>query len=182
MDPNGPNPNLTRGQVGLYLDAPEVEVPLNPLQALVAGNAQTWKALDTNLTYISRIFTGKENGNQIGGIVGMTKAAGDVTVAYSQVKAPLWQIAYNMFFTFVQYMAYISIAVGFLNLLPIPALDGGHLAFILWQGVTQKPVSAGFQNAAFRIAIVLVLGLMLFAFWNDVNNIGLTKYIGGLFS
>jgi regulator of sigma E protease len=182
MDPNGPNPKLTRGQVGLLLDAAEVQVPLNPWQALVAGNAQTWKALDTNLTYISRIFTGKENGNQIGGIVGMTKATGDMTVAYSQVKAPLWQIAYNLFFTFVQYMAYISIAVGFLNLLPIPALDGGHLAFILWQGVTQKPISAGFQNVTFRIAIVLVLGLMLFAFWNDINNIGLTKFIGGLFS
>jgi regulator of sigma E protease len=66
--------------------------------------------------------------------------------------------------------------------LPIPLLDGGHLAFILWQGVTKKPISAGFQNAAFRVAIVLVLGLMLFAFWNDINNIGLTKFIGGLFS
>ncbi|WP_414996741.1 M50 family metallopeptidase [Asticcacaulis sp.] len=182
LEPGGPNPNATGGQLGIDMNGPEVEVPLNPLQALVAGNAQTWKALDTNLTYISRIFTGKENGNQIGGIVGMTKAAGDVTVAYSQVKAPLWQIAYNLFFTYLQYMAYISIGVGFLNLLPIPALDGGHLAFILWQGVTKKTISAGFQNAAFRIAIVLVLGLMLFAFWNDINNIGLTKFIGGLFS
>lgn len=182
MEPDGPNQNLKAGRLGIAMDAPEVSRPLNPLQALVKGNEQTWKVLDTNLTYISRIFTGKENGNQIGGIVGMAKTTGDVTVAAAQVKAPLWQIVFGLGFTYLQYMAYISIGVGFLNLLPIPALDGGHLAFILWQGVTRKPISAGFQNAAFRIAIVLVLGLMLFAFWNDINNIGLTKFIGGLFS
>lgn len=182
MEPDGPNQNLKAGRLGIAMDAPEVSRPLNPLQALVKGNEQTWKVLDTNLTYISRIFTGKENGNQIGGIVGMAKTTGDVTVAAAQVKAPLWQIVLSLGFTYLQYMAYISIGVGFLNLLPIPALDGGHLAFILWQGVTRKPISAGFQNAAFRIAIVLVLGLMLFAFWNDINNIGLTKFIGGLFS
>jgi len=182
MEPDGPNQNLKAGRLGIAMDAPEVSRPLNPLQALVKGNEQTWKVLDTNLTYISRIFTGKENGNQIGGIVGMAKTTGDVTVAAAQVKAPLWQIVFSLGFTYLQYMAYISIGVGFLNLLPIPALDGGHLAFILWQGVTRKPISAGFQNAAFRIAIVLVLGLMLFAFWNDINNIGLTKFIGGLFS
>ncbi|MGA9658413.1 MAG: site-2 protease family protein, partial [Asticcacaulis sp.] len=136
----------------------------------------------TNMTYISRIFTGKENGNQIGGIVGMTKTAGDVTIKAAEVKAPVWQIMVGLFFTYLQYMAYISIAVGFLNLLPVPVLDGGHLAFYLWQAITRKPVPAAFQNAAFRVAIVLVLGLMLFALWNDVNNIGLTRFIGGLFS
>lgn len=182
MEPNGPNQNLKAGRLGVAMDGPEVSRPLNPLQALAKGNEQTWKVLDTNLTYISRIFTGKENGNQIGGIVGMAKTTGDVTVAAAQVKAPLWQIVLSLGFTYIQYMAFISIGVGFLNLLPIPALDGGHLAFILWQGVTKKPISVEFQNAAFRIAIVLVLGLMLFAFWNDINNIGLTKFIGGLFS
>jgi len=182
MEPNGPNQNLKAGRLGIAMDGAEVSRPLNPLQALAKGNEQTWKVLDTNLTYISRIFTGKENGNQIGGIVGMAKTTGDVTVAAAQVKAPLWQIVLGLGFTYIQYMAFISIGVGFLNLLPIPALDGGHLAFILWQGVTKKPIPAEFQNAAFRIAIVLVLGLMLFAFWNDINNIGLTKFIGGLFS
>ena len=182
LDPNGPNPKLTRGQLGLDLHGPAVVAPLNPWQALVKGNSQTWKAFDTNLTYISRIFTGKENGNQIGGIVGMTKATGDIAVAAAQVKGPAWQVVVSALFIYVQLMAYISIGVGFLNLLPIPALDGGHLAFFLWQGVTQKPISAEIQNSAFRIAIALVLGLMLFAFWNDLNNTGFTKFIGGLFS
>ncbi len=178
----GGSENITGGVLGIEMSGELVSRPVNPWQALVMGNDQTWKLLDTNLTYISRIFTGKENGSQIGGIVGMAKATGDATMEVAQARLPAWQIAVTLLFTFMQYMAFISIGVGFLNLLPVPALDGGHLAFILWQGVTKKPISAEFQNAAFRVAIVLVLGLMLFAFWNDINNTGLTKYIGGLFS
>ena len=178
----GGGENITGGVLGIEMKGDLVSRPVNPWQALVMGNDQTWKLLDTNLTYISRIFTGKENGSQIGGIVGMTKATGDATVEVTQARLPAWQVAIMLLLTYVQYMAFISIGVGFLNLLPIPALDGGHLAFILWQGVTKKPIPAEFQNAAFRVAIVLVLGLMLFAFWNDINNIGLTKFIGGLFS
>lgn len=180
--PGRDNETIKGGVIGIAIGGDVISRPVNPWEALVIGNAKTWQVLDTNLTYISRIFTGKESGNQIGGIVGMAKTTGDATMAAAQVEAPLWQVIAGMVLTYLHLMAYISIAVGFLNLLPIPALDGGHLAFILWQGVTRKPVSAGFQNAAFRIAIVLVIGLMLFAFWNDINNIGLTKFIGGLFS
>jgi regulator of sigma E protease len=180
--PGRDNETIKGGVIGIALGGNVISRPVNPWEALVIGNNKTWQVLDTNLTYISRIFTGKESGNQIGGIVGMAKTTGDATMAAAQVEAPLWQVIAGMVLTYLHLMAYISIAVGFLNLLPIPALDGGHLAFILWQGVTKKPVSAGFQNAAFRIAIVLVIGLMLFAFWNDINNIGLTKFIGGLFS
>jgi regulator of sigma E protease len=180
--PGRDNETIKGGVIGIAVGGDIISRPVNPWEALVIGNNKTWQVLDTNLTYISRIFTGKESGNQIGGIVGMAKTTGDATIAAAQVKAPFWQIVSGMALTFLQLMAYISVAVGFLNLLPIPALDGGHLAFILWQGVTKKPISAEFQNAAFRVAIVLVLGLMLFAFWNDINNIGLTKFIGGLFS
>ena len=75
-----------------------------------------------------------------------------------------------------------SIGVGFVNLLPLPILDGGHLVFYLIQSVTQKPVSGRIQTAAFPIAIALIVGLMLFAGWNDINHTGLAQYIGRLFS
>ncbi|WP_235079949.1 RIP metalloprotease [Asticcacaulis sp. AC402] len=182
MDDKGPNPNLTKGQLGVETERRDVFVRYNPIEALIKGNDETWKALDTNLTYVGRIFSGKENGNQIGGIVGMTKATGDITAAATQVQAPWWFTALSLLYTYLTLMAYISIAVGFLNLLPIPMLDGGHLAFYAWQGVTRKPVSPEIQNAAFRIAVVLVLGLMTFALWNDLNNTGFVKFLGGLFS
>lgn len=155
---------------------------LNPVQALVKANQTTWYILDTNLTYIGRIFIGKANGDQIGGILGMTKVAGDMALDVTQVKATISEKISALVLTYVPLMAVISIGVGFLNLLPIPLLDGGHLMFYLYQGVAKKPVPAGIQNAAFRIAVVLILGLMLFAAWNDANHIGLIQFIRGFFS
>ncbi|MDV6329314.1 RIP metalloprotease [Asticcacaulis sp. 201] len=182
LDLGKPNDTVTGGVLGISLGGEVVSRPVNPWEALVMGNAKTWRALDTNLTYISRIFTGKENGDQISGILGMTKATGDVTVAMAKSQLTVYEKSVNMALLFLQFTAMISIGVGFLNLLPVPALDGGHLAFYAYQSVAKKPIPAGIQNAAFRIAIVLVLGLMLFAFWNDMNHMGLSKFIGGLFS
>lgn len=182
LDPSGKDPTTTGGQLGIRFGGQPIQRRVNPLQALVIGNAQTWQALDTNLTYIGRIFTRRENGNQIGGILGMTKATGDMMAAVAETKMPVYVKIIDMILNGLNMMALISIGVGFLNLLPIPALDGGHLAFYAYQSVSKKPIPVGIQNAAFQIAIVLVLGLMLFAAWNDINHIGLTRFFGGLFS
>jgi len=154
----------------------------NPITAVVHGTQETWEVVDTNLTYIGRIFTGKENGDQITGIIGMTKAAGDIAVDVAAQKESLLEKSLDLTFTYVQLIALISIGVGFVNLLPIPILDGGHLVFYLIQSVTKKPVSGGIQTAAFPIAVALIVGLMLFAGWNDINHTGIAQYIGRLFS
>ncbi len=182
LDTGIPDQAFRGGVLGVEISDKIESRPLNPLQAFVKGAQQTWTVLDTNLTYIGRIFTGKESGDQISGILGMTKVTGDMAVNVAQAKASFSDKAAILLLTYVQFTGLISIGVGFLNLLPIPALDGGHLAFYLYQGVAKKPVPVGIQNAAFRIAIVLVLGLMLFAAWNDSKHIGLTRFIGGLFS
>jgi regulator of sigma E protease len=181
IDPTGKDKTMTGGQLGILFDLKPQTRRVGPLKALAIGNTQTWQALETNLIYIGRIFTGHENASQIGGIVGMTKASGDMAVAIAQTQTPLWIKVVNLVLNEAQLMAYISIGVGFLNLLPIPLLDGGHLAFYAYQSVVKKPIPTGIQNAAFRVAIVLVLGLMLFAFWNDANHTGLVSYLRGLF-
>ena len=71
----------------------------------------------------------------------------------------LWQLA-----------AVLSVSIGFLNLLPIPVLDGGHLVFYVIEILRGKPVGERAQEIAFRIGISLVLALMLFATWNDVTR------------
>ncbi|MDI7774842.1 RIP metalloprotease [Asticcacaulis sp. EMRT-3] len=182
LDPTGRDATSTGGQLGVELSGPPVSVRLGPVKAFELGVRRTWEIVDTNLTYISRIFTGKENGNQIGGLIGMTKVAGDATVDLAEAQAPVYVKLINGALVAAQMTALISVAIGFVNLLPIPPLDGGHLALYLYQGLTRRTVSAGFQNAVFRIAIVLVIGLMLFAAWNDLNHIGLARFFGGLFS
>jgi regulator of sigma E protease len=69
---------------------------------------------------------------------------------------------------FVYLAAFISINLAFINLLPIPALDGGHLAFYVAEAVRRKPLDAKSQEWAFRTGIAFVLALMVFVTINDL--------------
>lgn len=170
------------GVIGVMLGGRGTYHRDDPFTAVAHGAQQTWDVIDTNLTYIGRIFTHKENGDQFTGVIGMTKAAGDIAVDVAGQKESLAEKSLDLAYTYVQLIAYISIGVGFVNLLPIPILDGGHLVFYLIQSVTKKPVPGEIQTAAFPIAVALIIGLMLFAGWNDINHTGLAQYIGRLFS
>ena len=74
--------------------------------------------------------------------------------------------------------AMISTAIGFMNLLPVPVLDGGHLVFYAYEAIARRPVEARIQSASFRIGLALLLGLMLFATWNDLQQSSLFKLLG----
>jgi regulator of sigma E protease len=82
--------------------------------------------------------------------------------------------------TFVWFMALISINLGFINLLPVPMLDGGHLLFYGLEAVRRKPVAPQVQEWAFRSGLLLLLGLMLFATFNDLSAFGLWRGLSGL--
>jgi regulator of sigma E protease len=68
----------------------------------------------------------------------------------------------------VQLVALLSVGIGILNLLPIPPLDGGHLAFYAYEAVFRRPVSERMMEAVYRTGMLLVLAFMLFVFWNDL--------------
>jgi len=72
---------------------------------------------------------------------------------------------------FFSFMAIVSISLGVLNLLPVPLLDGGHLMYYLVEALTGKPVSEAIQIFGQKIGIVLLLGLMSIAFYNDIIRI-----------
>ena len=182
VDTGDKHDSMQGGVIGLSLGGRATFHRDNPISAVVHGTQDTWTAIDTNLTYIGRIFVGKESGDQLTGIIGMTKKTGDATVDVVNQKESLAAKSLDLAYTFMQLTAGISIGIGFVNLLPIPILDGGHLVFYLIQSVTKKPVSGGIQTAAFPIAVALIIGLMLFAGWNDINHSGLAQYIGRLFS
>ena len=65
-------------------------------------------------------------------------------------------------------VALLSVGIGILNLLPIPPLDGGHLAFYAYEAVFRRPVSERMMEAVYRTGMFLVLGFMAFVFWNDL--------------
>jgi len=83
-------------------------------------------------------------------------------------------------FEFIQLLAVISINLGFINLLPVPVLDGGHLFFYAVEAVRRRPVSLHVQDWAFRGGLALILALLLFTTFNDLGSFGLWDRLGRL--
>jgi regulator of sigma E protease len=78
--------------------------------------------------------------------------------------------------------AVLSVGIGFMNLLPVPVLDGGHLLFYAYAAVTRRPLAAQVQDVGYRLGLALLLGLMLFATWNDLQNLRVFQLFGRLVS
>jgi regulator of sigma E protease len=154
----------------------------NPLEAVQDGADTTWRLLRDSLTYIGRIFTGKESGDQLGGPIRTIQLAGAVAQASAEGNGGIGLKSVNVALGLLQLTASISVAVGFLNLLPIPVLDGGHLLFYGYEAVARRPLGARVQAVGFQVGLALLVGLMLFATWNDLQRLHVFKIVGGLFS
>lgn len=152
---------------------------LNPVEALGKGIGEIRSTVGTTATYIGRIFMGKESGDLLNGPIGLAKVAGGVTrMAVDANPDPAW-MARNLALTFLSFAAIVSIGIGIVNLLPIPVLDGGHLLFYAYEAVARRPVPARVQEVSYRVGLALLVGLMLFATWNDLQKLSLFKFLGG---
>lgn len=156
--------------------------PLNPIEAAGLGVNRIGEVLGTTFTYIGRIFAGKESGDMLGGPLGIAKAAGGVTTQAAAVEGDLGVKALTVGLNLLQLAAILSIGIGFLNLLPIPVLDGGHLTFYAYEAVARRPVAAKVQEAGYRVGLALLACFMLFATWNDIQKFNLFQFLGGLAS
>lgn len=173
------------GRIGLALGSARDEirhVRYGPVDAVGRGLSETKAVISTTMTYIARIFTGRENGDQFSGPLGIAKASGALTNAAVAANPDPVAMAANLMLTLVSFAAILSIGIGFLNLMPIPVLDGGHLVFYAYEAVAHRPVAANVQEAGYRVGLALLAGLMLFATWNDLQKLNLFQFLGGLVS
>jgi len=173
------------GRIGLGLGSERADVRqirYNPIEAVGQGVLQVGDVLGTTTTYLGRILTGRESGDQLSGPLGIAKASGALTDAAMNANPDPGYMALNLLLTLTSFAAILSIGIGFLNLLPIPVLDGGHLVFFAYEAVAKKPVAAAVQEAGYRVGLALLAGLMLFATWNDLQKLNLFKFLGGLAS
>jgi regulator of sigma E protease len=173
------------GQVGiLFADRPEDRrvQHYGPLQAIGGGIGKTADVIQTTVFYIGRMVTGHESADQISGPLGMAQISGDLAKQTASASKDLGSFAINAFLTTLLLVANISVGIGFLNLLPIPVLDGGHLLFYAYEAVARRPLAAKVQAVGYRVGLALVLGLMLFATVNDLQRLRVFNFIGGLFS
>ena len=80
----------------------------------------------------------------------------------------------------IGFIAMMSINLGFINLLPVPVLDGGHLLFYAIEGIRRRPVEPQVQEWAFRGGLAAILALMLLVTFNDLGSFGVWKNLAGL--
>ncbi|MET4684553.1 M50 family metallopeptidase [Brevundimonas faecalis] len=173
------------GRIGLGLGSSRDEVRhvrYGPIAAVGRGFTETGDILKTTFTYIGRMISGRESGDQLSGPLGIAKASGALTnAAVAANPDPLAMIG-NLLLTLTSFAAILSVGIGFLNLLPVPVLDGGHLMFYAYEAVARRPVAARVQEAGYRVGLALLASLMLFATWNDLQKLNLFKFLGGLVS
>lgn len=130
---------------------------VGPLTAIGTGFAQTWQGIRLTIVSIVKLIQGKIPAKTIGGPILIGQLAGE------QAKRGLLSLTL--------FTAILSINLGLINLFPIPILDGGHFLFLGLEAVLRRPISIKKMEIAQQIGLVLIILLMLFAFYNDLFRI-----------
>ena len=119
---------------------------------------------------LKMLFTGKASKDDVMGPVGIGHMMSDVIDEAAAQSTPETKLL-NVFLNIINFMILISANLGIMNLLPIPALDGGRILFILAEAVTGKPIPKDKEALVNGIGFVLLMLLMVFVFFNDISNL-----------
>jgi regulator of sigma E protease len=153
------------GQLGIAPTDPIV-APVRPWEAPAVAVRRTGEIVQMMVETIGQIITGRRSVKELGGPLAIAKVSGEqMTLGWD---------------AFVFLIALVSINLGFINLLPVPMLDGGHLLFQAIEAIRRRPVGAQAQEWAYRGGLAAVLALMLFVTFNDLGTLGVWRRLAGL--
>jgi len=147
------------GRIDAYVAAPPelVTVRYGPLEGLWLGAVRTW---DLSL------FTLRMMGKMVIGDLSLKNLSGPLTIAdYAGRSASMGLVQY------LGFLALISVSLGVLNLLPLPVLDGGHLMYYLWEGLTGKSLSDVWLERLQRVGVAVLAAMMSIALFNDLTRL-----------
>lgn len=149
----GASPDIDPAQVRQLT----VVIQRPPLQAVAQASAKTFDTAWFSLKMMGQLVTGRVSSKNLSGPISIADYAG--------------QSARMGLMPYINFLALISISIGILNLLPIPVLDGGHLMYYIVEAVQGHPVSDKLMARGQQIGLTLLLALMVFAFYNDINRL-----------
>lgn len=147
----------TTGALGVLLENPDIRTRnYSAVSAIPAGFAKTFSTIGGYVQDLKLVFTpSTEAYKSVGSFIAM-----------GQIFPSYWN-----WYAFMNLLALLSIMLGVMNLLPIPALDGGHMVFILYEMATGRKPSDKFTYVTQLIGMVLIFGLMFLAFGNDIARL-----------
>jgi regulator of sigma E protease len=132
----------------------------------VTAVVQTYRVSVQILVNLWEMIIGERSSQELGGVLRIAKIAGDV--------------AESSYVDFLFLIPMLSLNLGLINLFPIPLLDGGHLTFYAIESIRGRPLGERAQEWGLRIGVAFVLGLMVFATWNDLVFLKVVDYIRNL--
>jgi regulator of sigma E protease len=151
---------LSIGQIGLPFQWKEEHKRFETLsvgQSFLAGVEECGNVMRHTFTFLARLFTGRENIDQMNGPIGIANITGHV--------------AQNGIDNLIRLTAILSFSIGLVNLFPIPILDGGHLTFYLLEAIRRKPLNERVQEFGYRIGFGLIMALLVVVSFNDVRKL-----------
>ena len=159
---------LTKNEGTLHIDFKVAPQKANPLTVLSYAGRSTLSY--GRLIYISLgdLISGTYHLNDLSGPVGIVNAIGDVIEDEAKEESIDWAALWNKMLSMA---AFITINVGLFNLLPLPALDGGRLMFLIYEAITRHPVKPEHEGMVHFIGIVLLMLLMLIVTFNDIRKL-----------
>lgn len=153
------------GRLGIAPGQPVVE-PVELWRAPAVALKQTGQIIRTMVETLGQILGGGRSYKELGGPLKIAEVSGQAATLGVE--------------SFVFFMALISINLGFINLLPIPMLDGGHLLFYGVEAIQRRPVSPRVQEWAYRSGLAVLLAMMMLVTFNDLSSFGLWERLSGL--
>ncbi|SNC75567.1 regulator of sigma E protease [Marinobacter sp. es.048] len=133
------------------------DVSYGPLAAVPVALSETWADTRLTLVAIKKMVTGLLSPSNLSGPITIARVA-EASVS-------------SGFEDFVRFLAYLSVSLGILNLLPVPVLDGGHIVYYTIEALRGKPLSEQAQAFGLRIGMAMILTLMVFALYNDLMRL-----------
>lgn len=153
------------GQLGVA-SAPLRYRPIALWEIPAVGARKTVQIFTSAMDGLGQIISGRRSVSELGGPLKIADVSGQAAMIGAA--------------GFIMFMAVISINLGFINLLPIPMLDGGHLLFYAIEAVQRRPVSPQVQEWAYRSGLAVLLTVMVLVTFNDLSSFGLWKSLSGL--
>ena len=122
---------------------------------MILGTQKSYELIAANAKGLGKVVSGKVNAkNSLAGPIGI-----------AQMYGPTWD-----WINFWTLTATISLALALMNILPIPALDGGHVMFLLYEMITRRPVNEKVLYIGQLIGMAVLLSLFVFIFWVDISR------------
>lgn len=154
---------VSYGMLGVRPDPKQIEYQRHgPLDAMAMGVTRTAAMVGQILSYIGEMVSGARGPDELGGPIRIAQLSG--------------QMAEGGWVNLLFFMAALSVNLGLINLFPIPMLDGGHLVFYAVEALRGRPLGLRAQEVGFRMGLVLVLLLMVFATWNDLEQLEVFEF------